>query len=446
MLNRTYTAFLIAIPFGLDAIIDLARKRNRRSFWQTVLFAGFSMLGVAFYLYYNYRVTGDPFLPTFTYYDPSETLGFGPRHTGGIPRIHTFARGLMIMWNFLFQLDHWFLGFTGSLVLTGLLAIAGWNKRWSPLCIGVVVAVWFGYIFFWFEGLPLLGPVYYFETLPFLLLLLASGLDRCYRRVAKWERVRYMSTILFVFIYVVASLHFSWIRGMIIYRHQDLAGQYHRLLYDAPENSLVLVSSYKGMRYFSKGMVYNPKGLSSNPLVVRSGLLQNKLILAAFPGRKPFKIILRNGKMRLVAIKETAPVHYRFTGVNSLAKTGKNLMVSPGVTQRIALESEDKKGLLVFGKYFFVAPGNYIFSVDLQLKNVRKNHPVLVDVAADYGRTILAQRQVSGSKALKFQLPFHTDALIRVEPRIHYGGSGEVVVAGMEIMQEVPAKKSSSPL
>ena len=339
------------------------------------------------------------------------------------------------MRDFVTQLDHWLLGFSGSLLLTGLLAIVGWNWRWSPLCLGATIAVWFGYIFFWFEGLPLLGPVYYFETLPFLLVLLALGLARLYRMAAPFPRARTRCAILLLVLYGAASVHFSWNRARVVYQHQDLAAQYHRLLANAPARSLILVSGFAGMHYFSRGMAFNPRGLASDPLVVRAGLVQDGLVLAAYPGRKPFEMVLQNGRLRLEPLKKIAPVRYGFSAVNTLAKTGKNIMTSPDLTRRVARAPGDGPGLLAFGKYLLVPRGDYRLTIHMRLDRVSKGHPVLVDVATDHGRSILAKSRVSGSGQETVQLPFHAPALIRVEPRIHFGGSGEVVVADMEILQ-----------
>ncbi|MCB1102418.1 MAG: hypothetical protein KDL10_08640, partial [Kiritimatiellae bacterium] len=156
-LNRTYTALLIAIPFGIDALLALARKRTRQELIGTLSFAGCAAIGVLLILVYNKQATAEPFWMTYLYYNPSDNLGFGQRHhLNTFPKVpgylHTPARGLGFLRDNLVLLDQWLFGFPGSLIAWLALSIAGWSRRWSWLLLSIPASVAFGYVAFWFPG------------------------------------------------------------------------------------------------------------------------------------------------------------------------------------------------------------------------------------------------------------------------------------------------------
>ena len=110
-LNRTYTGLLIALPFAVDALWDLARNRQRSVFFDTIVFAMSAAAGGGAYLVYNYLAVGDPFTPTYLYYAPDDGLGFGWRSTSSLPYHHTFATGLFYLKENIVLLDLWLYGF-----------------------------------------------------------------------------------------------------------------------------------------------------------------------------------------------------------------------------------------------------------------------------------------------------------------------------------------------
>ncbi len=75
-LNRTYTALLIAFPFGLHACWVWLRDRRAPIFGGVLAFAGCAAVGLAGYLLYNKLAVGDPFTATYLFYEPSEGLVF----------------------------------------------------------------------------------------------------------------------------------------------------------------------------------------------------------------------------------------------------------------------------------------------------------------------------------------------------------------------------------
>ncbi len=438
-LNRTYTGALLALPFGVDALVDLLRHRSWKNLAGTLLFALFSGLGALIFLAYNNAAVGDPWTPTYLYYQASDALGFGPRPAGQIPAQFTFIDGIRAMWGNLRLLDHWLLGLPGSLLLTIGLGIFGWNKRWSPLCLASCVIVWLGYVLFWFEGVRLVGPVYYYETLPFLLVFLSFGLKKIYYlQAVPGERKWVYVTAAFLLL-VGGSLFFSRQQAGNIRVWQERVGEYRRLLKQAPKNSLILVSKIEGMNYLTRGMAFNPKGLASDPLIVHMGKLHNRILVGTFPERTPYQLVIRQGHLALQPFVAKTPISYTCAVTDMCSRTGQDVFPEDDDTgKRVARDSSDKANWLAYGESFWLAPGIYVLHVSFQVEGVSSEAPLTVDVATEYGRTILAQKHVVQIENDGVTLPFSVDHTMLVEPRIFYNGTGNVIARMIEIRQIEP--------
>lgn len=434
-LNRTYTGALLALPFAIDALVDLPRHRRWKNFAGTLLFAFCSGLGALVFLAYNNAAVGNPWTPTYLYYQASDALGFGPRPVGQIPAQFTFIDGVRAMWENLHLLDHWLLGIPGSLLLTLGLGIFGWNKRWSPLCLASAVIVWLGYVLFWFEGVRLVGPVYYYETLPFLLVFLSFGLKKMYQLPVLPEYRKSMYVTICCVLFIGCSLSFSWQQAGIIRAWQGRIGEYQRLLKQAPKNSLILVSKIEGMNYLTRGMAFNPRGLASDPLIVHTGKLHNRILVGSFPERTPYRLIVKNGHLALQPFAENRPIRYSCAVTDTCFRTGEDVVSADGPRTRVARNSKDGADWLAYGEFFWVAPGKYLLQVSLQVQDVSPDAPLIVDVAIEHGRTILARQDVVQVEGGLVTVPFEVDHTILVEPRIFYNGTGNVSAGMMAIVQ-----------
>ncbi len=300
-LNRTFTGLLIALPFAIDALWDLARNRNRENFIFTLLFAASAAVGGAAYLAYNYFAVGAPFTPTYLYYAPNDGLGFGWRSTSSLPYHHTFATGLLYLKENMMLLDRWLYGFPGSLLVCLGLACIGWHKRWTPLCLAVVLSVASGYVFFWWRGVRDIGPVYYYETLPFILLAAGFGIFRLAALTGASRRLRTAITVTAAVIVIASALRFSIAEGTLIRDRQRTVGQFHSLLRTAPADSLIIVTGFRGMRHVEKGTSFNPHGVKSDPLVV-AGSVSPEQIISTYPGRTPYLMVKRGENLVLEAV------------------------------------------------------------------------------------------------------------------------------------------------
>jgi 4-amino-4-deoxy-L-arabinose transferase-like glycosyltransferase len=153
----------------------LTHRRWRALAW---IVAG-SLPLLALYLGYNLSITGDALLLPRTLSNPSDRWGFGEVGSYGW---HSVAAGLVNTDQNLTLLQFELFGWPPLLAL-GLMAmpfLIGRATRLDVLlatCAGAFVVAYVGYFY---SGIAL-GPRYYFEAVPALVLLAARGLQACVR-------------------------------------------------------------------------------------------------------------------------------------------------------------------------------------------------------------------------------------------------------------------------
>ena len=433
-LNRTFTAALIAVPFGLHAIWDLARKPSRTAWIGASLFVAASALGLVAYCCYNALAMGDPLTATYLYYYPSEGLGFGLRHAGPNQGYHDFRRGVSLMLENLTLLNRWLFGFTGSLLAAAGLTIIGWSRRWSPLLIAATVSVWIGYIFFFSRTINNCGPYYYFETLPFILAACGLGIARLWGRLAPWPIRRTVATVCVVLLWLGVSLAFMIREGGILRKEQSHDGRLLRLIHTAPPHSLILVQN---VRARMAPVILNPRGLDSDPLVVQGNPGDNWFILNLF-GRQNNFLLQSPEATNLVPFACPGPWERRIAAAETRRNTGRDECPegSSNVVVRVAREGRDLPQWMAYGIHQWVPAGRFSAVFDIDCTACATNAPVTVDVAMDRGRRILAMQTISGPQSNRtVRLDFISATSMIVEPRVHYGGSGIVTVRSLRLIE-----------
>ena len=439
-LNRTFTAALIAVPFGLHAIWDLARKPSRAVTIGTTLFVAASALGLVAYVCYNALAVGDPLTATYLYYYPSEGLGFGLRHAGPNEGYHDFRRGVSLMLENLTLLNRWLFGFTGSLFVAAGLTIIGWSRRWSPLLIAATVSVWIGYIFFFSRTINNCGPYYYFETLPFILAASGLGVARLWRWLAAWPVRRIVTTVCVVMLWLGVCLVFMIREGGILRKEQSHDGRLLRLIHTAPPHSLILVQNVQARM---APVILNPRGLDSDPLVVTGNPVDNRIIFDLFSRQNNF-ILYSPTLTNLVPLSCPGPWERRIEAAETHRYTGQNecLQESPRVVVRVAREGRDLPQWMVFGIKQWVFAGRFSAVFDINCTACTTNAPITVDVVMGDGRRTLARQTISGTQSNQtVRLDFISATPVLVEPRVHYGGSGIVTVRSLRLIEILSANE-----
>jgi hypothetical protein len=161
--TREVASVLFALPLG----IRLVSTRRWSALGRVALFGLPFLLA---YLVYNLRETGNPLLLPRTIFDASDHFGFGDGI--GFHTRHTLAAGLANTDELLTLLQFDAFGWP-PLVTFGLLALPfllGRARAWDWLAATGFLAFVAAYVGYFYHGVAL-GPRYYFEAMPWLLLL-----------------------------------------------------------------------------------------------------------------------------------------------------------------------------------------------------------------------------------------------------------------------------------
>jgi hypothetical protein len=167
--TREAASVLFALPLGVRL---LATRR-----WRPI--AAMLACGLPFvvvYLVYNAALTGSPLLLPRTIFDPSDHFGFGDGI--GFHTRHTLAAGLVNTDELLTLLQFDLFGWPPLFAL-GLLALPflfGRSTTWDALAAGGFLVFVVAYTAYFYHGIAL-GPRYYFEAMPWLLLLAGRGVQ-----------------------------------------------------------------------------------------------------------------------------------------------------------------------------------------------------------------------------------------------------------------------------
>jgi len=448
-LNRTFAAALVAVPLGLDALVTGARLRDRRALAGVLLLAGASASGVFAYFEYNRRAVGDPLTPTYLYYEPSEKLGFGPRHTQGKTIYHTPEKGILEMRDNLLDLDLWLWGFRGSLAVALLLALLGWNPNCTPLLLGSAFSVWVGYIFFWYRGIPEVGgPVYYFESLPMIFLAAAGGLGKLHEWfIRRFPRLRLVWPLLAA----LAGLNTALVlQGQVrkLRGPQEKRRGLLETLAAAPPKSLVFLENIDFPR--EGEIVFNPRGLDSEPLRARGGWGRTAdawLWRESFPDRSAFLLDGRTPGRLIPLNLEEEPVEIFWDATRTHRRLGANETDGEGRGFRVARPG-DETGFLVFGSYLALMPESR-YRASFEIRTAARGAKVRLDLAIGQGREVLAERDLELAPGedriitLEFETP---PGRVWGEPRVQYLGGGKVMIGrlGLEKLPS-PAQRPDAP-
>ncbi len=436
LLNRTWTAALIAVPFGVDALAELRRDWKRIAVWGgTLLFVAGALCGVLLYLRYNQLTTGHSRLPTYLLYEASEGLGFGPRRTQGGELYavnHTLLRGLGFCWENLRNLDRWLLGTPACTLLVWLgLAGHGWNRRWSGMLLGVVLMVPLGYVGFWYPGIPQVGPLYLAETLPYWLLLGGVGVSRIWRRMEGGGQRRRLLFAMAAVGVLVYSVRFTKDCAQAIQEEYRVRWELDRRLQGLPKPALVLLRPLGGDDPMVERYLYlNERGLESDVLRLQVGKEDLVSLAGCFPerGGSVWVVGPRGGGVEIERL-EPAELRLSREAANSHLTRGAAENVEGG---RRSDAGRHVAGFLFWGWYPLLPAGEYSVTFDAEWENLSPEAPLRLEVMADNGEATLAEKEVVTTLDDP-ELRFRKEVPGRVEPRVHFGGAGTVWLRRVEI-------------
>ncbi len=434
-LGRSYTAIWIALPFAVDALIRLAQTRTRRELIGTLSFAVSAGFGVIGYLVYNYLITGDALQSTFLYYNTSDGLGFGLRHG----RMFTPELGWEYIKTNISALNVNLWGFKGSLWLCLALSLFGWRKRISTLFFAIVFLVWLAYGAFWFPGITDIQPVYYYETLVFMVLAAGLGLSRLFRlnwRVSEWTKALLAGIL--VVIVVTAGLKTFDANAEVIKKRLSYIQAKSQAIQSVPPGSIVILDKLQKW-----GVVWNPHGLDSDPIAVRDVYGVSLVLPRLFPDRTLYQLSA-NSSAKIRRLQDWETVLRIIPATSATARTGKRNQ-SGGAVNYLAIEHEHKAGLLASKIRQYMLPGLYEITFILKASGEpgdKIGHIELYD--QQQGENLRTMTLKPGDHKVVLRLNVYEDRI--VEPLLFFDGAGRLEFDRIEIrlLQTEPELKKSS--
>ncbi len=216
ILTRPLTAVglvLVFVPHGIYLWLCRGWEDRRRM----LVFMAIVLALSSLYVFWQYALTGDPWLNPYTLWWKYDKVGFGPGfgrleegHTLDQARINT-RFSLWIGWHDLFGWGR----FSWIFIPFGLLAILR-HRQWKALLLAAVYpSLVLIYLAYWI-GSSLFGPRYYYEGLYSLTLLSGAGIaflagwpthpSESWKRYTGWWRVRPLLVTSFLLLLVSANL------------------------------------------------------------------------------------------------------------------------------------------------------------------------------------------------------------------------------------------------
>jgi hypothetical protein len=188
-LNTRPTETAMLLPaIGMVLLWNLVPKsgRKRAAFYVAGFCLGMGIM-LALSLAYNAATTGDPLTSAYLDWDyPGATLGFNHGHTFdmGIRNEQTLLMATVLLLN---VWPAWIgLGFVALPFLLGT------RNRWDYFCLGCIVLVTSIYTLYRWSGIYE-GPRYWYQAIPFFMLLTARGAERAaivMASLALWLRTK----------------------------------------------------------------------------------------------------------------------------------------------------------------------------------------------------------------------------------------------------------------
>lgn len=420
--THPWNAVLLALPFGLHWLAQASRAWKTPSTWLRTLFFILGVLpGVLLLLWYFRELTlgSDRLAHEVVRH---RVNGWLPYAAGGFPAPEdpqSMRRGLSLLWRHVRLMDQWLFGTPRFTLLLWLgLAGHGWNRRWSPLLLGVSLLMFLGYLTWPQLDTALGGPRYQATLFPFFLLFGAMGIYQIWRQL---EGVQSVRMVLFLFLGLWGALSSVEFLRKKHAEVQEQLGEYFEVQNALAVSPLPVLLFYRDpfpdARPARSLLGVNPAGMESKVLRVRAPLMQRPGIRDAFPGRTA--LILEDATLALVP----------FTGsFQDLERAGNDAHLAPGTGEntpegRTARSSAHLPGFLFYGWYPFLPPGQYEIRFDLRWEQIRPDQPTRLEVMADQGQKTLTSTEITGGLT-STTLGFALTAGQQVEPRVVYGGSG----------------------
>lgn len=309
-ITREWTALGIGLGAALWAVGDIisSATKQRRLLSYALVVVGF-LPPLFFLLYENLQLTGDMFRLAQDLVGSYDTPGFGPGH--GSELGHTPSMGLYNGLVYLRALATIFGGWPAPFALVPIfLGLVAWVGNTARRLLGWDALLWLclagllGAYFLWWSSTTIYGPRYWYEGMPFMLLMAGRGMDLLGRIVSRalsgvWPtRVRWFAPGILFVLFSLYSL-FQTLPALATQYHD-----YNDISVDAInqvnaahlKDALLFVAlePSRTNRDYGKVFFANDPLMGGDVIYVRDlGKAANTDLLNSYPGRVPYYLPLQ---------------------------------------------------------------------------------------------------------------------------------------------------------
>lgn len=282
-ITRYYTALLLFIPFLFYILYRYRTRSIVAFFWIGVG----SAPCIIFLLWYNYTITGSPFVPVTVWAYEDETLGF--------VKGHSFIKGIEHVIRWIFMFFYWCSPALLILYFTGLFRkIKVPSDRAARPEDYFFIVLMAGYFFYYQIGGNQYGPRFFFEALPFLVLFVVN-------RIFVFRKKLPLAFFCAGLVYAVVKIPFIAIREhRVIEERKDL---YNAVNDSNISNAVVFISSHTGLiRPMPKGdLTRNDIHYKNDVLYALDMNEKNDVLMRYYPGKTFYRYVKEkedvNGKL-----------------------------------------------------------------------------------------------------------------------------------------------------
>lgn len=436
---RQYSCLLATTPFVCYHLYLCLRYKCYKNL---IYFALGSIPLIMLFFLYNYKCTGNPLLQTYSCYDPEEKLGFGLRYSGEY--LFTPQEALKNLKNNIILLDKWLFGLPFPLLIILASVLFSRKTVWKMLSLCSILLLITGYFFFYFPGLGWIGPNYYYDIFPILVILFFWSLSYIYNKyLRKWHTICLALLIIapaYIFYYPGFIKKMS--KGILL-RTQELVAFENIKKKNNIHNAIVFFQADYSI--FSPPTIFinNSPFLDNDVLTVQDLEQANYSLMSLYPEREYYRLYF-TGKEEGSSISEI--YHQKSFSLNMefddnfSTLTGRRVPIgSTGKYILYAKKGVDKSGSLLYGPYKWFPGGEYKCVFYIRVDRIADNAPIAkIDVCTDSGTRVFAERILTGSdfhgnNIHKFILNFRLNTLTKLETRVYFYSNADLCIRKVRI-------------
>ena len=451
--TRQFTAILIAIPFCLFFLFYSIK--TKKVLIPLLFILGFGLF-FGLHLTYNKILTGDFLTETYVYYNPLDTIGLGIRYRAG--NYFGMSDALINHTIRLQGLQEFLFGIPYSLWLLLLIGIFSVIKSPKTLILfSTLLMLVVGYFFFYFRGLVELGPNYYYESLPFVMIGVAAGLKKITEYIQRilQDRTRLKQSALFaggllLCVYLYYDVSFITQKAKPIQKEAEKVDLFYDLLIEKDLHNALIFTKMTSI-YNTQGLlVKNSPNLDDDIVLVHDHGYINRALAETFPTRKAYQYNF-TGKRKTSAVQELpfTPIKKRFfpSRTDLYSQFGRGYFAYDKEIDRDIMllpPSLKNPGYAIFGPFTPMPSGNYSITFRIKTTNNTILDPVVIlDVTSGGGKCTYSTKELKGTdfveedKYQSFTLGF---SLLKpvpdIEFRIFYTGKSGIGIDVIDLDEE----------